>query len=130
MPTTATRIIKNCSTGEETIETYEIPDPTPEEVAAQALAEQQRIIQELTAAVQAHLDATAKTRNYDGILSACTYATSTNSQFSAEGQAAVAWRDDCWATCYSIMAAVLTGTRPIPTTDELIAELPVFTWGE
>lgn len=35
MPITATRIIKNCSTGEETIEIYEIPDPTPEEIAAQ-----------------------------------------------------------------------------------------------
>jgi len=43
MPTQATRIIKNCSTGEEVIETYEIPDPTPEEVAAQQAAEQKRL---------------------------------------------------------------------------------------
>ena len=130
MPTKATRIIKNCATGEETIETYEIPDPTPEELAAAALAEQERIKQELTNAVQSHLDAKARERNYDGILSLCTYATSTNATFSAEGQAGVIWRDSCWAKSYEVMQAVLPGARTVPTAAELIAELPVFTWGE
>lgn len=128
MPTTATRIIKNCTTGEETVETYEIPDPTPEELAAAVAAEQQQIIDSLTAAVQAHLDAEARTRNYDGILSACTYATSTNSRFAAEGQACVQWRDACWDTCYAVMAAVQAGQRSIPTPEQLIAELPPMVW--
>lgn len=130
MPTQATRIIKNCLTGEEIVETYEIPDPTPEEIAAQALAEQERIKQELTSAVQAHLDAKARERNYDGILSLCTYATSTNTTFAAEGQAGVVWRDACWAKCYEAMGEVVAGTRAVPTAAELIAELPAFTWGE
>jgi len=102
-------------------------DGTPEEEQAY-LNDPERIIQELTAAVQAHLDATAKTRNYDGILSACTYATSTNTTFAAEGQAAVAWRDACWATCYGIMNAVQLGTRAIPTATEIVAEMPVMVW--
>ena len=38
-----------------------------------------------TAAIQSHLDAWAQTRNYDGIMSACTYATSTVEKFRAEG---------------------------------------------
>ena len=127
MPTTATRIIKNCATGEEIVETYEIPDPTPEEIAAQQAAEQERIKNELTAAVQAHLDAKAKEKNYDDILSLCTYATSTDPVFSAEGQAGVEWRDAVWAKCYQVLDAVLAGTRPVPTKEELIAELPAFT---
>ena len=45
------------------------------------------------AAVQVRLDDFARTRNYDGILSAATYATSTVSKFAAEGQCAVALRD-------------------------------------
>lgn len=85
---------------------------------------------ELAAAVQAHLDAKARERNYDGILSLCTYATSTNTTFAAEGQAGVVWRDACWAKCYEVMQSVIAGTRAVPTAAELIAELPVFTWGE
>lgn len=130
MPTTATRIIVNAKTGESITETYEIPDPTPEELAAAALAEQERIKLELANAVQAHLDAKARERNYDGILSLCTYATSTNTMFAVEGQAGSLWRDACWAKCYEVMSEVAAGTRPVPTAVELIAELPIFTWGE
>ena len=128
MPIQATRIVKNCTTGEEIIETYEIPDPTPEEVAAAQAAEQKRIIDELTAAVQNHLDAKAKERNYDGILSACTYATSTNAKFQVEGQACVEWRDACWATAYNVMDDVLAGNIDIPTKEELISKLPELVW--
>ena len=85
-------------------------------------------IDDFTHAVQAHLDGFARTRNYDGILSAATYATSTVPKFQAEGQYAVEARDATWAKCYEILAAVEGGTRPMPTMGELIAELPVLTW--
>lgn len=128
MPTKETHIVVDCSTVTETIETYEVPDPTPEELAIQAIIERNLIIDRLTDAVQAHLDATARTRNYDGILSACTYATSSNSQFSAEGQACVQWRDACWSTCYAVMNDVLSGARSAPTADDLLSELPLMVW--
>ena len=128
MPTQATRIIKNCQTGEETIETYEVPDPTPEELAAQAAAEQQRIIQELTATVQSHLDATAKTRNYDGILSLTSYAGDPDPVLDAEGVAGKSFRSACWKKCYAIMDEVLAGQRAVPTAAEIVAELPVMVW--
>lgn len=95
------------------------PAPTPslDEVRAQ-----------LTLAVQAYLDRTAKERGYDGILSCSTYAIATNVQFAAEGQACVSWRDAVWAACYAIMDDVLAGNRPVPTEGELIAELPAMAW--
>lgn len=93
------------------------PPPTTEQIIAQ-----------YTAGVQQHLDNFARTRGYDNILSACTYATSVNPKFAAEGQYAVEARDATWAKCYEILAAVEAGSRPIPTLDELLAELPVLTW--
>jgi hypothetical protein len=78
--------------------------------------------------VQEHLDKTAQTRNYDGIMSLCTYATSTNEKFRREGQAGVEWRDAVWSKCYEILEEVQAGTRTAPT--DIISELPVFTWGD
>ena len=87
-----------------------------------------KVKQQLTQAVQNHMDTIAVERNYDNIISCTTYATSLNPKFSAEGQAAVEWRDNVWVTCYQILDDVKAGNRPIPTEDELIAELPVLTW--
>ena len=81
-----------------------------------------------TAAIQKRLDDFARTRNYDGILSAATYATSAVAKFKAEGQYAVEARDATWAKGYEILAAVQAGTRPAPTLDELAAELPALAW--
>lgn len=78
--------------------------------------------------VQQHMDDKARERNYDGILSACSYATSSNPEFSGEGQACIAWRDAVWAACYQIMTNVQDGTHEMPTPKSLIAELPEMTW--
>jgi hypothetical protein len=78
---------------------------------------------------QTRLDDFAKTRNYDGILSLCSYAASTNTKFQAEGQYGVASRDNTWAKLYEILAEVETGTRPVPTGyAEIEPELPVLAW--
>ncbi len=78
--------------------------------------------------VQSVLDVTAQTRGYDGILSACTYATSNNVTFAAEGQACVAWRDAVWSKCYEILAEIQSGVRQPPTITELLSEIPVIAW--
>ena len=93
------------------------PPPTPEQIVTQ-----------YTAAVQKHLDDFARTRGYDGILSAATYATSTNPKFAVEGQYAMEARDATWVKCYEVLAAVEAGSRPMPTLEELLAELQVLTW--
>ena len=101
-----------------------VPDPpeiTPE--AAQIL--QTRIATE----AQSRLDTWAQSRGYDGILSACTYATSQVPRFQAEGQRCVDLRDQTWARLYEILAEVETGTRPVPMSlAEIAADLPALTW--
>lgn len=86
------------------------------------------IIATYTAAIQKRLDDFARTRNYDGILSAATYATSAVAKFRAEGQYAVEARDATWAKGYEILAAVEAGQRSAPTFEQLAAELPALSW--
>ena len=97
-----------------------VPDPP-------SIEEQQRMF---TDAIQRYLDAFAQTRNYDGIMSAATYATSTMPKFKTEGQYAVEARDATWAKGYEILGEVLAGQRPMPTIGEVIAELPPLAWPE
>lgn len=83
-----------------------------------------------TAAIQQHLDTWAQSRGYDGILSACTYATSKLPRFKAEGQAAVNARDAVWSAAYALVEEVQAGTKPMPTLDDVIATLPALSWPE
>ena len=80
-------------------------------------------------ATQERLDDFAKTRNYDGILSACTYATSGVPRFASEGQYAVNARDETWATLYQIMGDVEAGKRAMPGDfGDVEGDLPDLTW--
>ncbi len=96
---------------------------------AEEQAEQEtQIIQSLGRAVKTHLDAVVEIRDYDSIISACTYATSAVPRYQADGQACVNWRDAVWLYVYQVLDDVQAGDRAIPTAEELIAELPELTW--
>ena len=85
-------------------------------------------IAEYQAAAQQYLDTKARERNYDGILSLCSYAASASPQFGPEGQAGVQWRDDVWAACYTLLAQVQAGAAQAPTIAGLVAALPALEW--
>ena len=96
--------------------------PTPTKSADELRAE-------VTEATQQRLDAFARTRNYDGILSACTYATSAVTQFSTEGQYCVTARDATWAKLYEILCEVEAGTRAMPAGFvDIESALPALEW--
>ena len=88
----------------------------------------EQIIASFVSAVQRRLDDFAKTRGYDGILSAATYATSTVPKFAGEGQYAVEARDATWAACYQMLDEVQSGHRPMLSIEEVMAELPELKW--
>jgi len=84
---------------------------------------------EIVTATQVRLDNFAKTRSYDGILSACTYAASSVAQFKLEGDYCVSVRDATWAKLYEILAEVEAATRTMPSGyAEIEPELPVLEW--
>lgn len=106
-------------------QTWQIVSLSDEQKAQNLAALQAAIVGE----TQDRLDTFARTRNYDGILSACTYATSTIPKFKAEGQYCVDARDATWAKLYSLLEEVQAGTRPMPAGfADIEAELPVLTW--
>jgi hypothetical protein len=105
----------------------EIPKPEPEPEPEEPTPEQ--IKQQIVRDTQNRLDVFARTRNYDGILSACTYATSSNAKFAAEGQYCVEARDETWAKLYEIYDEVKAETRPMPSGyDAIKGGLPVLEW--
>lgn len=93
--------------------------------AAHAADAPERLKADILEKTEAQLNAFARTRGYDGILSACTYATSTVPKFAAEGQYCVGLRDTTWATLYTMLAEVQAGTRAVPTSfDDIASDLP------
>lgn len=91
------------------------PEPTPEQIRAK-----------LEAALDAHVDATARGMGYRSSESCAGYAASTDATFKAEALAFIAWRDALWRTAIAVMQAVLAGQRAVPTREELLAEMPAF----
>jgi len=88
-----------------------------------------QIQSEIVTATQQRLDDFAKTRNYDSILSACTYATDANPKFSAEGQYCVGARGATWTKLAEMLAEVQANTRPMPSGyADIESELPPLVW--
>jgi hypothetical protein len=106
-------------------QTWTLADATASQIQAKKLQLQTSIV----AATQLRLDTFAQTRNYDGILSACTYATSPTAKFATEGQYCVTQRDATWAKLYQILGEVEAGTRPMPDSYASIESLlPSLSW--
>ena len=99
-----------------------------DEIEKQKQEEVEALQDSIVNAVQKRLDDFARTRNYDGILSAATYATSTNTTFQAEGQRAVQLRDDTWQALYNILGQVATQGRVVNSFEDIEGDLPVLSW--
>jgi len=104
--------------------TREVVARSADDIAAENLAVQKS----RTEAIQKMMDTEAQARGYDGILSMCSYSTSTNPVFKREAVIAVPWRDAVWSTGYRIIADVKNGTRPLPTVEVMLGELPKPIW--
>ena len=94
-------------------------------------------------AIQFRLDSFARTRGYDNVNAVSKYQNITDDEIAAlptDYQPYVTrFRAECrymaiaaattWAKAYEILAAVQSGTRPMPISpDEVFSELPVLEW--
>lgn len=84
-----------------------------------------------SAAIQAHLDAIARERQYDGIHTAIGYRDDPNPSFAAEALALFNWRSAVWTFSSAELAKVTAGQRPQPSLSEFMTELETacpFVW--
>ena len=71
---------------------------------------------------QEALDTFAKTKGYDNIMSACSYAVSPDIQFAKEATYCILLRDATWHACYNIL-----DSNQLPNEEEFLAMLPTAT---
>jgi len=76
-------------------------------------------------AIQNHLDTKAQSLRYDNINAIGKYVGYIN-DFQSEAEALGAWASSCWVVAGQIEVDVQSGTRPMPTVDEVLAELPTY----
>ena len=90
--------------------------PTPDEIKAQ-----------ISAAIESMLNKKANDYRYKDYHAAMTYVGSPVAKFNTEGVAFRNWVSLVWAHVDQVEQDVTNQLRPIPTAEELIAELPQFT---
>lgn len=79
-------------------------------------------------AIEAHVEATARERDYSSAVSLASYYNSTVEPWASEAQAFVPWRDAVWQHAYAELDKVAAGEREQPTIEALIGELPTIDW--
>lgn len=79
-------------------------------------------------AVQAHIDAVARAKDYDSGISLAGYKGSAVDAYAGDADAFTTWRDPLWLNVFGILADVQSGAIPQPTIPELIAMLPAPPW--
>ena len=81
---------------------------------------QQDTINAICYAIQNALNLGAQAWGYDDMVTAATYATSTNEQYAADAAALIGWRDAVWAWAIPQFPDVVAGTDP----KDFIANMP------
>lgn len=110
-----------------------IPDPaplppTPEELAAQAVAAAQMMQAAILQGMTTLFDTTAQTKNYDNRIT-CALRAGYAGPFQAEGIAFANWMDAQNVKGYTLLAQVQAGTMPMPATlEEALALLDPMVW--
>lgn len=97
--------------------------------AAEPAVSPEQLQAEYIAALDAHIDSTAKLRGYDNRVT-CALRIAIPGAYQAEGAAFAIWMDACYHQGTQAMAAVMAGQRPMPTIPEFLAELPPMVWPE
>jgi hypothetical protein len=93
---------------------------TAEEISSYVQPTQADTISSISSEIASILDKGAKAWGYDSIVSAVSYATSTNFQYAADAKALSDWRDAVWSWAISAFPRVVAGQDP----SEFLVNIP------
>lgn len=99
-----------------------------EDEQAWEASKNERLKAQYAQALQRHIDDKVQERDYDSGFSCASYVNSTNTTWSQEATAFVAWRDDCWQYAIDIQTNVEDDIIEPPSVSDFIANAPVLTW--
>lgn len=103
------------------------PAPSPSPAPVPADPDLTLIARHLELVVDDYIDGKARELGYASIVTAVSYADEPAvPKFQAEGRALRAWRSQVYAVAYQLLTEVQAGKRGVPSTKELIAQLPTF----
>ena len=80
----------------------------------------------LTQALQAEMDAKARTLGYDDIKAAISYRGDPNTKFATEAEALFLWRSAVWTQAYALLEQVQQGEAQFPTVQDAIDMMPAL----
>lgn len=95
---------------------------TPDEQMAY-LRQQRAILKQF---LDRYMDSQVAPKDYDSILTACTWINSSVPEWKADALAANEFRQLCFLKAYQIEADVLAGKRPVPTETQFQMEMPIL----
>jgi hypothetical protein len=115
--------------GDTWVRVWQVYSLTSKEIEANKSNKKRTFISQASALVDGRLNAFAMTRGYNNIVSACSYATSSNVKFRAEAQYCVDMRDETWSKFFEIVAEIESGDREVPDSyHDIEDELPELAW--
>ena len=100
-------------------------DKTAGEIEAELVEALNQAKEEMEQAIESHLDSTIVAKGYNSQDSIAKYLVAGN-PFYTECTTISLWIGSVWVYSHQVETAVLAGTRPMPTIEELLAELPVL----
>jgi hypothetical protein len=86
---------------------------TPQELADRSAPTQANTIEIISRQIGEILNQGAKEWGYDSIVSAVSYASSTNFQYAADSKALSDWRDAVWSWAIALFPSVVAGQDPV-----------------
>jgi hypothetical protein len=111
------------------VRTVEVMALTTEELAELEAVRKAGILSTVMDQAQAALDKFAQDRGYGGIISVCTYDSSSIPRYAQDALRARTLRDQWWQELNVMHAEILAGTRPEPNgLADLLPDLPALTW--